>query len=101
MLYFQGNRGWRRDIWNETSKYQAALSAVENYTSPDQSDVIDETTWTESQRDKYVSRSQGFFIPPSDNEFQFYVKADDSAELHLSSNDDPAQTVSILHQNIW
>lgn len=41
----------------------------------------------------FSDRFRGFFVPPSDNNYTFYIQADDQAELYLSSNDSAAGKV--------
>ena len=41
----------------------------------------------------FSDRLRGFFVPPSDNNYTFYIQADDQAELYLSLNDSAAGKV--------
>ena len=38
---------------------------------------------------------RGFFVPPKDDDYTFMIRSDDSSELYLSTDDDPANKVSI------
>jgi hypothetical protein len=51
--------------------------------------------------DNYGNRISGWFIPPETTEYIFYVSADDSAELYLSTDADPANTHLIARQSGW
>lgn len=41
----------------------------------------------------FSDRLRGFFVPPSDNNYTFYIQADDQAELYMSLNESAAGKV--------
>ena len=53
----------------------------------------------------YVSRTSGFFIPPTTDHYVFFVDVDDNADLLLNTNTangtDPAGKSVIAQQNLW
>lgn len=50
--------------------------------SPTQASFAESTSFSD--------RLRGFFVPPSDNNYTFYIQADDQAELYLSMNESAA-----------
>jgi len=55
------------------------------------------TNWA----DTYGTRFRGYFVPTATNTYYFAIAADDSCELWLSPNDDPAGAVRIAYSNSW
>jgi len=49
-------------------------------------------------REQYGARITGYFIPPSTEEFTFYVRSDDASELWLSTDANPANLVKIAEE---
>jgi hypothetical protein len=49
----------------------------------------------------YVDRVSGFFVPPSDGEYIFYVSADNDGFLYLSEDADPANLKLIAADVGW
>ena len=61
--------------------------------SPAGTATLDEWLWTDTVQDNFVSRTQAYFVPPSDNDYEFVVTAEDDATVWLSPSDDPAAKV--------
>lgn len=51
--------------------------------------------------DNYTSRLFGYFVPPSNGNYVFYIAADDQAALYLSTDDKPANSVQIATEPQW
>lgn len=49
--------------------------------------------------DNYGLRMWGWFVPPTNGNYVFYVRSDDYSEVWMSPNDDPAQKFLIAMQN--
>jgi len=49
----------------------------------------------------YVNRISGFFIPPADADYVFYVNSDDDSDLFLSTDDTPANKKLIAREENW
>ena len=64
------------------------LSAVTNLTTADFEEFQDMTSWSE-----HYTRQRGYIVPPSDNEYQLFVAADDRVQLYFSMTADPADKV--------
>lgn len=78
-------------------------NALSNLTSsskfPHSPDSLTDLTSTQSSNngDSYGSVMRGFVIPPTTGNYTFWVAADDQAEIHLSTDDDPANTSVIAN----
>jgi len=51
--------------------------------------------------DNYGSQIRGYFYPPTTGDYVFYLAADDNAELHLSTDGDPANKKLIARESVW
>ena len=49
----------------------------------------------------YGERLSGYLLPPVDGDYRFWIAADDSAELWLSTDADPANAVLIAQAVTW
>ncbi len=53
------------------------------------------------QRDNYSARVYGYFIPPSNGNYVFFVSSDDGSMLYLSTDDKPANKKLIARETAW
>lgn len=51
--------------------------------------------------DNYTQRISGFFIPPSNGKYIFFVSADDDADLFVSTDENPANKVLVASEVQW
>ncbi|MDX2189451.1 MAG: BACON domain-containing carbohydrate-binding protein, partial [Bacteroidota bacterium] len=51
--------------------------------------------------DNYISRFRGYICPPTSGNYQFYIAADDIAELWLSTNQNPSNKIRIAYVPDW
>ncbi len=51
--------------------------------------------------DNYGTRIRGYLIPPSSGVYKFWIASDDSSQLWLSSDENPANAVRIAYVNGW
>ncbi|MBN2641454.1 MAG: hypothetical protein JXR78_07370 [Victivallales bacterium] len=68
--------------------------------------AFEAVSWKDSKKkanfaDKYGQRVFGFLIPEKSGEYIFWVAADDSAELMLSTDENPANAKRIAHTSTW
>ena len=93
-----GSRGLLREIWTSTIKYtlpdiasldSAAADHHIEYWTESSSPEID----TFNRTSGYSSKITGFFVPPQDDNYRFYIRSDDASELYLSATGDPADKV--------
>ncbi|XP_021354106.1 fibrocystin-L-like [Mizuhopecten yessoensis] len=95
-----GNRGLKLEIWNATTKTQALLSevgALDNTAADYYMDFLDEAYYTDSTMENMVTKMSGFFVPPFDGDYSFHIKAEDGAELHFSTDDNPSNMARIAY----
>lgn len=95
-----GARGLVREIWKNTRL--SALSEIGelNTTAQDyRSEVITEASSPAQssfgESTSFSERLRGFFVPPSDNNYTFYIQAGGRAELYLSINESASAKVSL------
>ncbi|XP_048585401.1 fibrocystin-L isoform X2 [Nematostella vectensis] len=91
---YPGARGILREVWTSTkapglsSVAGLSLSAIDYH-----SEVLTEASSPSrpsfGESTSYSSRLRGFFVPPSDNNYVFYIRADDKADLYLSMTHRP------------
>lgn len=77
---FTGNRGLLREVWNHTSSF--SLSGYGGGLRKMASEVLPEASST-----SFSNRLRGFFVPPSDNNYTFFIQTNHRAELYLSINE--------------
>ena len=65
------------------------VSALTNFDAP--------ANWS----DNYASRISGYFIPPADGNYVFFIAADDDADLYLSTDSEPANCRLIAQEVSW
>ena len=51
--------------------------------------------------DNYGTRVRGYLHPPSSGNYKFWIASDDSSQLWLSSDEDPANVSQIAYVNEW
>ncbi len=49
----------------------------------------------------YGARYRGYIYPPADGNYIFWIAADDSGEIWLSTSDDPSKKVRIANTDSW
>jgi len=54
-----------------------------------------------SSEDNYGGRGRGYVYPPQTGDYTFWIYSDDDGELHLSTDEDPANTVQIAGVEGW
>jgi len=54
-----------------------------------------------SSEDNYGGRGRGYVYPPQTGDYTFWIYSDDDGELHLSTDEDPANAVQIAGVEGW
>ncbi|KAK2194026.1 hypothetical protein NP493_3g06001 [Ridgeia piscesae] len=90
---YAGNRGTLLEWWTSTDTLDTVSDSV---ASPEGTETLDEWQWSDTVQDNFVSRTRAYFVPPSDNGYEFVVTAEDEAMVWLSPSDDPAAKVRWL-----
>jgi hypothetical protein len=95
-------RGVRRQLWrNLDGATIADLTSPSDYPAqPDQVDTLPALETSGEGKD-YGERLSAYLMPPLDGDYRFWIAADDSGELWLSSDDDPAHAVLIAYTETW
>jgi hypothetical protein len=69
--------------------------------SPDLSSAAGQFGGPWGATDNYSSRVSGFFIPPSNGDYIFFLSSDDQSHLYLSTDDSPANKKLIAQETGW
>jgi hypothetical protein len=99
-----GNMGvFRRDIWTGISTSAVtALTSHANFAKPAQiAMMMNGGLKLGSYADNYGQRLRGIIVPPVTGNYRFWVAADDSAELWLSTNASRLNKKKIAFLNSW
>lgn len=51
--------------------------------------------------DNYASKVSGYFVPPSNGDYVFFLASDDQSNLYLSTDDQPANKKLIVQESGW
>lgn len=94
--------GVLREVWSSVGGSAIAdLTQDPSFPAePDAREVLP-TLETAGLGKDYGERLRGWLLPPSDGEYRFWIAADDSGELWLSSDDNPANAVLIAQAEAW
>jgi glucose/arabinose dehydrogenase len=94
--------GVRRQRWLNLGG--AAISDLTGHSgypaTPDKIDILPAFETSGDGKD-YGQRLTGYLTPPEDGDYLFWIAADDSGELWLSSDEDPANAQLIAFTSTW
>jgi autotransporter-associated beta strand protein len=95
--------GLKREVWNGSSGGAISdLTGDATYPRfPDSTTVVSSAEVAENSGDSYGDRLFGWLVPPTTGSYRFFLSADDSAELWLSTDDTPDHKVRLIQQNGW
>lgn len=94
--------GLIRDIWTSISGTGiSALTSNSNYPNSPNSSSIITSFQTSEYGDLYGQRVYGYLAPTVSGSYNFWLAADDDAELWLSTNENPANKVRIAYVAGW
>ncbi|XP_069129121.1 fibrocystin-L-like [Argopecten irradians] len=90
-----GNRGVIIESWKETSVSDLDMIKDLNESAPDYSVTFSDTTSItgDSTSGSYANRLRGFFYPPYDGEYHFFISSSNGCNFYLSTDTDPAETI--------
>lgn len=92
-----------RDYWlNVPGSTVSDLTSLSTY--PDQPsgyDQLDSLNGPQDWADNYGDRIQGELYPPTTGDYTFYISSDDSSQLWLSTDDQPANKALIASVAGW
>ena len=87
-----GNRGALLESWTSADSLDALSTSVAGAGS---TRTLDEWQWSDSVSNDFVSRTRAFFVPPSDNDYQFNVTTEGDALVRLNPTSDLAAQVGL------
>ena len=100
--------GWKTEIFNASGGNNFSyIQAVEAGNTAPARSIFMQTNGVNAggYGNNYVSRTSGYFIPPTTDYYVFFVNADDNADLLLNTNTangtDPAGKALIAQQTFW
>ncbi len=100
--------GWKTAIYNASGGNNLSyVHAVEAGNTAPARSIFVQTNGDNpgGYGNNYVSRTSGYFIPPTTDHYVFFVDVDDNADLLLNTNTangtDPAGKVVIAQQTFW
>ncbi len=85
--------------WNNLSGVSVMQIPVD--TPPEETQMLTRFEAPRNMRDYFGARVRGYICPPMTGEYIFYIAADDSGELWLSTDDDPLNKVKIAEVPAW
>lgn len=77
-----------REIWRNIPG--TSVSSIPVNSPPTNTVTLTSLATSNYYANDYGSRIRGYFCPPATGTYVFYISGDDTAELWVSSNDDPA-----------
>lgn len=83
---FPGNRGLKVEFWDNVNKNFANLDDIRNMTNPTSTNWTDQAYHYLKNKNNYVTRMTGFFVPPEDTEYVLKAMGDDLVKVYLSKN---------------
>ncbi|XP_057314445.1 uncharacterized protein LOC130655679 isoform X2 [Hydractinia symbiolongicarpus] len=100
-----GNKhaGLIREVWYNIPGYDISdITSNPNYPNrPSSTEVLDKFDAPFNVDDNYGSRISGYFHAPETGDYRFYLAADNSGELWISSDESEANAVKIITLNGW
>ncbi|XP_013401885.1 LOW QUALITY PROTEIN: fibrocystin-L-like [Lingula anatina] len=95
---YAGNRGIYLERWNSgvsNNDLTAVREIINRTTTPDKTFWLDEFYFEEDNGTYFTTRMQGYFVPPKNTTYRFYLKGDDYAVLFFSLTDNPDDAFEI------
>lgn len=84
-----------REIWRNIPG--TSISSIPFNTPPDNVETLTGLSTANYYANNYGSRIRGYLCPPVAGEYTLWISGDDTAELWVSTNDDPANKVKIAY----
>ena len=69
--------------------------------SPDDTTIVKSLEGPTNFADHYGSRLQAYIVPPVTCDWNFYIASDDNSQLHLSTDDHPANKTQVAYVPGW
>jgi parallel beta-helix repeat protein len=91
--------GLLREVWTNTSGNDVVQIPLQN--NPSATNEIRELEGPNNGGENYGARIRGFLIAPATGKYTFWIAADDSGEIWLSTTAQPADKVKIAYTLSW
>jgi hypothetical protein len=88
------------NIQGGLAEFKSSGDFPDNPTSSELVNIFECTGWGDA-KDNYGGRLHGWLYVPQAGEYTFWIASDDSSELWLSTNDDPANGVLVASVEGW
>ncbi|XP_051729532.1 LOW QUALITY PROTEIN: fibrocystin-L-like [Ctenopharyngodon idella] len=100
MTVFPGGRGFKMEMWNNSSPNLLEDVLKYNSSRPGYSvQWVDSLSYVwPNEIDNFVARLSGFFVPTETDNYYFRIKADDRCQLYFSKTGLPQDKVKIASQ---
>ncbi len=94
-----GNRGLIREKWKSKEVFGLSFDELTQHTGEAENLTRLEDFSFDNEVDEgdtnFVTRTRGYFVPPTDNTYQFKIRADDQARLYFSVSGDSSSKVRV------
>ncbi|XP_043073568.1 PKHD1 like 1, tandem duplicate 1 [Puntigrus tetrazona] len=103
MTVFPGSRGFKMEMWNNSSPYYLEDVLRYNSSRPGYSvQWVDSLSYVwPAEIDYFVVRLSGFFVPMETDNYYFRIKADDRCQFYFSKTGLPQDKVKIAYQSYY
>ena len=83
-------------VWNNTASGTPISDVMSLTETPDLQIQLDQFSWSDDDAGQVATLTKAYFVPPSDNEFTFYLReCDSSSELYMSMDGNPDNKVTM------
>ncbi|MGZ3899911.1 MAG: PQQ-dependent sugar dehydrogenase [Bacteroidia bacterium] len=84
-----------REYWGNVTT--TSLSTMPFNSTPTSTSLVNLYEGPSNVADNYASRIRGYICPPASGNYTFWIASDNSSELWLSTNDQPANKIKIAY----
>jgi parallel beta-helix repeat protein len=88
-----------REVWNNTTGNDVNQIPLQN--NPSTTSPLGALEGPVNVGENYGARIRGFLIPPTTGKYTFWISADDSGEMWLSTNASPANKQKVAYTVSW
>lgn len=88
-----------REVWSNVTG--TSVADIPQTTTPSSTSNLTSLEAPTDVADDYGTRIRGYVIPETSGSYTFHIASDDNSQLHLSNNDQPANTSKIAEVTGW
>jgi hypothetical protein len=93
--------GLKRELFANVSRQQVEIGDTAAAGQVDMVSAADIGLVNFNDTVNYVERLSGYFIPPADGAYVFFINSDDDSDLFLSTDSNPTNKVLIAQEKDW